>query len=187
MRLNIYDLLYHEKLIISEAAVKELEQLLGPKKDADAGEGADGETEEKVEAAPVEAAPAKPKRVRKPKAEAAEPAAPKLKLGRRRRIMRTVWDIIKSPVITEKALVAKEETQDTGQLLTFRVDRRATKPEIKSAVESIFQVKVDRVRTINFMGKMARRGRFEGRKPSWKKAYVTLKQGEKPVDYGESI
>ncbi|HEU4480032.1 MAG TPA: 50S ribosomal protein L23 [Pyrinomonadaceae bacterium] len=101
--------------------------------------------------------------------------------------MRTVWDIIKSPVITEKALVAKEESQDTGQLLSFRVDRKATKPEIKSAVETIFQVKVDRVRTINFMGKMARRGRFEGRKPSLKKAYVTLKEGEKTVDYGEAI
>jgi large subunit ribosomal protein L23 len=101
--------------------------------------------------------------------------------------MRTVWDIIKSPVITEKALVAKEESQEKQQLLTFRVDRRSTKPEIKSAVEKIFQVKVDRVRTINFMGKMARRGRFEGRKPSWKKAYVTLKQGERAVDYGESI
>ncbi len=73
--LNIYDLLYHEKLIISEAAVKELEQLLGPKKDADAGEGSGAVTEEKVEAAPVEAAPAKPKRVRKPKAAPAEPAA----------------------------------------------------------------------------------------------------------------
>jgi large subunit ribosomal protein L23 len=101
--------------------------------------------------------------------------------------MRTVWDIIKSPVITEKALIAKEETQDGRQLLTFRVDRHATKPEIKSAVEVIFQVKVDQVRTINYMGKTARRGRFEGRKPSWKKAYVTLKQGEKPVDYGEAI
>ncbi|MBC8031360.1 MAG: 50S ribosomal protein L4 [Pyrinomonadaceae bacterium] len=86
--LNIYDLLYHEKLIISEAAVKELEQLLGPKKDADATEVSDGEpAEEKVEAASAEAdpaeaasvetAPVKPKRVRKPKAEvtkAAEPA-----------------------------------------------------------------------------------------------------------------
>jgi len=101
--------------------------------------------------------------------------------------MRTVWDIIKSPVITEKALVAKEETQDKKQLLTFRVDRHATKPEIKAAVEAIFQVKVDHVKTINFMGKTARRGRYVGRKPSWKKAYVTLKQGEKPVDYGESI
>jgi large subunit ribosomal protein L23 len=101
--------------------------------------------------------------------------------------MRTVWDIIKSPVITEKALVAKEATQDKKQLLTFRVDRHATKPEIKSAVETIFQVKVDHVKTINFMGKTARRGRYVGRKPSWKKAYVTLKQGEKPVDYGEAI
>ncbi len=101
--------------------------------------------------------------------------------------MRTVWDIIRSPVITEKALVAKEESQDARQLLTFRVDRHATKPEIKSAVETIFQVKVDQVHTVNYMGKMARRGRYEGRKPSWKKAYVTLKQGEKPVDYGEAI
>src|SRR6266487_2037541 len=101
--------------------------------------------------------------------------------------MRTFLYIIKSPVITEKALVAKEESQDTRQLLTFRVDRKATKPQIKSAVETIFQVKVDQVHTINFMGKTARRGRFVGRKPSWKKAYVRLKQGEKPVDYGESI
>ena len=101
--------------------------------------------------------------------------------------MRTVWDIIKSPVITEKALIAKEETQDGRQLLTFRVDKHATKPEIKSAVETIFQVKVEQVRTINYLGKMARRGRHEGRKPSWKKAYVTLEAGQKPLDYGESI
>lgn len=73
--LNIYDLLYHEKLIISESAVKELEQLLGSKKDANASDGSGVEAEEKVEAAPAEAAPAKPKRVRKPKAEATETAA----------------------------------------------------------------------------------------------------------------
>ena len=86
--LNIYDLLYHEKLIISKTAVEELEQLLGPKKDASAVDIAEveapvteqpAEAEEKVEAAPVEAAPVeaapeKPKRTRKPKAEAAEPA-----------------------------------------------------------------------------------------------------------------
>jgi large subunit ribosomal protein L23 len=101
--------------------------------------------------------------------------------------MRTVWDIIKSPVITEKALLAKELTEDGKQLLTFRVDKHATKPEIKNAVESIFQVKVHQVRTLNYMGKMARRGRHEGRKPSWKKAYVTLKAGEQPLDYGEAI
>jgi large subunit ribosomal protein L23 len=98
-----------------------------------------------------------------------------------------VWDIIKAPVITEKALVAKEESADGRQLLTFRVDRHATKPEIKSAIEKIFNVQVDVVRTINYEGKMARRGRFEGRKPSWKKAYVTLKAGQEPFDYGENI
>lgn len=101
--------------------------------------------------------------------------------------MRTVWDIIKSPVITEKALIAKEESQDARQLLTFRVDTRATKPEIKSAVEKIFSVEVDAVRTINYMGKKARRGRYEGRKPSWKKAYVTLKAGQSPFEYGDAI
>ena len=101
--------------------------------------------------------------------------------------MRTIWDIIKAPVITEKALVAKEESQDGRQLLTFRVDVKATKPEIKSAVERIFNVQVEAVRTINYMGKKARRGRYEGRKPSWKKAYVTLKTGQAPFDYGENI
>ena len=99
--------------------------------------------------------------------------------------MRTVWDIIKSPVITEKALVAKEESQDTGQLLSFRVDRKATKPEIKSAVETIFQVKVDRVRTINSW-EMARRGRFEGRS-LLEEGVRYLKQVRKRVDYGEAI
>ena len=69
--LNIYDLLYHEKLIISESAVKELEALLGPKKDAEAPDAA---TEEKVEAAAAGEEPAKPKRTRKPAAKAAKPA-----------------------------------------------------------------------------------------------------------------
>jgi len=101
--------------------------------------------------------------------------------------MRTVWDIIKAPVITEKALIAKEETQDGKQLLTFRVDRAATKPEIKSAVERIFDVRVDAVRTVNYAGKMKRRGRHEGRRPSWKKAYVTLEEGQPPFEYGDKI
>ncbi len=101
--------------------------------------------------------------------------------------MRTVWDIIKSPLITEKALMAKDESADGRQLLTFRVDTRATKPEIKSAVERIFNVQVDAVRTINYAGKVKRRGRIEGRRPSWKKAYVTLKAGQQPLDYGEAI
>src|SRR5439155_11535947 len=101
--------------------------------------------------------------------------------------MRTVWDVIKSPVITEKALVAKEETQDRRQLLTFRVDRHATKPEIRNAVESIFQVKVDSVRTANFLGKMARRGRTEGRKPSGKRATVLWSRAESPWNTGRAF
>jgi large subunit ribosomal protein L23 len=103
--------------------------------------------------------------------------------------MRTVWDIIKSPVITEKALTAKDEAveEKRPQQLTFRVDVHATKPEIKNAVETIFKVKVAGVRTVNFMGKVKRQGRHEGRRPSWKKAYVTLKAGEPQFDYGEAI
>lgn len=101
--------------------------------------------------------------------------------------MRTVWDVIRSPVVTEKALAAKESTAAERQLLTFRVDRRATKPEIKSAIERIFGVKVDEVRTLNQRGKTVRRQRIEGRKSAWKKAYVTLRREEEPFDYDEVI
>lgn len=103
--------------------------------------------------------------------------------------MRTVWDIIKSPVITEKAIRAKDESieEGKGQVLSFRVDRQATKTEIRTAVERIFNVKVDHVRTVNYAGKIKRQGRFEGRRPSWKKAFVTLKKGEQPLEYGEAI
>ena len=95
--------------------------------------------------------------------------------------MRTIWDVIKAPVITEKALVAKEESQDGRQLLTFRVDVKATKPEIKSAVERIFNVQVDTVRTINYMGKKARRGRYEGRTPGGQRVYNVAQHIEKPT------
>ena len=109
--------------------------------------------------------------------------------------MRTVWDIIKSPVITEKALTMKDEMESLGrdgnksQLLTLKVDRRATKPEIKRAVEQIFGVKVSDVRVANYHGKMKRmpNRRESGRRSDWKKAYVTLKVGEKPVMYEDII
>jgi large subunit ribosomal protein L23 len=104
-----------------------------------------------------------------------------------------VWDILKSPIVTEKSVILKEESSDEdsgrkeGQVLTFRVDRNAGKQDIKKAVEEIFNVKVSAVRTINYEGKMKRRGRQEGRRPNWKKAYVTLKKGEPMVDYAEAI
>lgn len=105
---------------------------------------------------------------------------------------RSVWEILKSPVVTEKSVILKEDSTDAedrnqGQVLTFRVDTKADKTEIKKAVEEIFNVKVAAVRTVNYDGKMKRRGRQEGRRPNWKKAYVTLRKGEPMVDYAEAI
>ncbi|MEP6788972.1 MAG: 50S ribosomal protein L23 [Acidobacteriota bacterium] len=104
-----------------------------------------------------------------------------------------VWDILKSPVVTEKSVILKEDSTDedsgrkAGQVLTFKVDKKATKPDIRAAVEEIFNVKVAAVRTVQYDGKMKRRGRIEGRRASWKKAYVTLRKGEPMVDYAEAI
>lgn len=106
----------------------------------------------------------------------------------------SVWDILKAPVVTEKSFILREESTDendesrkTGQILTFRVNVKAAKGEIKDAVEEIFNVKVAKVRTVQYEGKMKRRGRQEGRRANWKKAYVTLKKGEPIVDYAEAI
>ena len=101
----------------------------------------------------------------------------------------SVWDVLKSPVVTEKSVLLKESTSEEGdaQVLTFRVDRKAGKDEIRSAVEEIFGVKVAKVRTVQYEGKMKKRGRYEGRRANWKKAYVTLKAGEPMVDYAEAI
>ncbi len=104
-----------------------------------------------------------------------------------------VWDILKSPVVTEKSVILKEDSSDensgrnVGQVLTFRVDKKATKVDIKGAVEEIFNVKVAQVRTVLYEGKIKRRGRVEGRRAGFKKAYVTLRKGEPMVDYAEAI
>lgn len=100
-----------------------------------------------------------------------------------------VWDVLKAPVVTEKSVLLKESasTGDAAQVLSFKVDRKATKDDIRRAVEEIFGVKVARVRTMHYEGKMKRQGRFEGRRADWKKAYVTLRQGEPLVDYAEAI
>lgn len=101
-----------------------------------------------------------------------------------------VWDILKSPVVTEKSVLLKEassEDENVGQILTFRVARTADKNDIKRAVEEIFAVKVSRVRTVHYEGKMKKRGRQQGRRAAWKKAYITLKKGEPHVDYAEAI
>jgi large subunit ribosomal protein L23 len=109
--------------------------------------------------------------------------------------MKSIWDVIKGPVITEKALTMKEELESMGregntrQLLTLKVACNATKPEIKKAVEKIFGVKVADVRIINYLGKIKKtqRQREGGRRPDWKKAYVTLKSNEKTIVYEDAI
>jgi large subunit ribosomal protein L23 len=100
-----------------------------------------------------------------------------------------IWEILKSPVVTEKSVLLKEASSEEGdaQVLTFRVDKKAGKDDIRKAVEEIFNVKVATVHTVNYQGKLKRRGRTEGRRPSWKKAYVTLKKGEPLIDYAEAI
>jgi large subunit ribosomal protein L23 len=97
--------------------------------------------------------------------------------------MKSAYQIIRRPVITEKGLGIKE-TQGT---LVFQVAPRATKTEIKEAVQTIFKVKVDSVRTSNFPGKERRRGKFAGYRPDWKKAYVRLKAGEKMPEYAQNL
>lgn len=101
-----------------------------------------------------------------------------------------VWDVLKSPIVTEKSVLLKEgssEDETIGQILTFRVNTKAGKIAIRQAVEEIFNVKVAKIRTVQYEGKMKKRGRYEGRRASWKKAYVTLKKGEPHVDYAEAI
>jgi len=97
--------------------------------------------------------------------------------------VKSPYQIIRRPVITEKGLGVKE-TQST---LVFQVAPKATKTEIKEAVQAIFKVKVDSVRTANFPGKERRRGRFAGYRPDWKKAYVRLKSGEKMPEYAQNL
>src|SRR5712692_3253264 len=95
----------------------------------------------------------------------------------------TVYQIIRRPIITEKGLGVKE-TQHTA---VFEVAVAATKTQIKEAVQKIFKVKVAGVRTANFHGKFRRRGRAEGYRRDWKKAYVKLAAGEKMIEYAENL
>ena len=97
--------------------------------------------------------------------------------------MPTLYTVIRRPLITEKGMGVKE-TQNT---LVFEVDQKATKTEVKQAVEALFKVKVSAVRTATVEGKERRRGRYAGYRPDWKKAYVRLKAGEKMPEYIDSL
>ena len=97
--------------------------------------------------------------------------------------MNTIYQVIKRPVITEKGLSLKEK----DRTLCFEVDQGASKQQIQEAVEQLFKVKVQHVRTMVVPGKMRRRGKYTGYRSDWKKAYVTLREGEKMIEYGENV
>ena len=88
--------------------------------------------------------------------------------------MRT-YSILKKPLLTEKGLLERDNNNRYG----FIVKKDASKGEIKTAVEKIFNVTVIKINTISVQGKMHRMGRFEGKRPDYKKAFVTLKEGDK--------
>jgi large subunit ribosomal protein L23 len=97
--------------------------------------------------------------------------------------MTAVYRVIKRPLITEKGLTLKENERT----LCFEVDENASKTQILEAVEQLFKVKVQHVRTMIVPGKMRRRGKYSGYRSDWKKAYVTLREGEKMIEYGENV
>ncbi len=99
--------------------------------------------------------------------------------------MSSLHDILRYPHVTEKSTLKKELSE--GRVIAFQVRPDASKRNIKEAVEQIFDVKVEKVRTANFIGKIKRQGRNKGRRPSWKKAYVTLKPGQKPIEFFEGV
>jgi large subunit ribosomal protein L23 len=89
-------------------------------------------------------------------------------------------DVVRGPLITEKGTLVGE----LANQVVFRVHPKANKMEIQRAVEEIFEVKVTTVRTARQLGKIKRVGRNIGRRPSWKKAYVTLAEGHS-IDFFE--
>jgi len=90
-------------------------------------------------------------------------------------------EVLRRAVVTEKSSILRED----GQILVFEVAKRATKVDVKRAVEQLLGAKVDKVRTSINHGKVKRQGRFFGQRPDWKKAYVRLKPGEKTPDFLE--
>jgi large subunit ribosomal protein L23 len=95
-----------------------------------------------------------------------------------------IQDVVVRPLITEKSTEMREERN----IVAFEVDSRANKIEIKRAVEAQFKgVKVDEVRIAKMHGKERRQGKFLGRRPDWKKAYVRLAADSKPVQFFEGV
>ena len=96
--------------------------------------------------------------------------------------MKDPRDIIIRPIISERSM-----DDSAMNKYTFVVAKDANKIEIRNAVEAIFDVKVEKVYTMNMKGKVKRRGRFEGRRPDWKKAIVKLTPGSKGIEFFEGV
>lgn len=96
--------------------------------------------------------------------------------------MNAELEVLVAPLITEKGTLVSE----TGNQILFRVRRDASKDQIRRAVEAFFKVKVEKVRTINLLGKERRVGKSRGKRPDWKKAYVTLAEGQR-IDFFEGV
>ena len=94
-----------------------------------------------------------------------------------------IQDIIRRPLMTEKSTGLRDERN----IVAFEVARSATKIDVKRAVEAQFDVRVDEVRIANMHGKNRRQGRYTGRRPDWKKAYVRLAEGEQPIEFFEGV
>ena len=94
-----------------------------------------------------------------------------------------IQEVIRRPLITEKSTVLKDERG----IIAFEVDVRANKIEVKRAVEAQFKVKVVEVRSARMHGKVRRQGRYSGRRPDWKKVYVRLAPGEKPIEFFQGV
>jgi large subunit ribosomal protein L23 len=91
-----------------------------------------------------------------------------------------IYSVIKKPHVTEKTSLGSDSTNTVSLV----VDREANKIEIKQAVEILFKVKVSDVRTVNVAGKMKRFGKTSAKRSNWKKAYVTLQEGQS-IDFFE--
>ena len=96
--------------------------------------------------------------------------------------MKSAYDVVKAPILTEKSY-----DYIAHRVYTFEVAKSANKIEIAQAVEEIFGVKVQSVHTVNKLGKIKRQGRFEGRCPSTKKAYVKLTNESKGIELFDGI
>lgn len=94
-----------------------------------------------------------------------------------------IQEVIRRPLISEKSM----DQREGANTVAFAVDPRANKIEIRRAVEAQFKRKVAEVRVARFRGKVRRQGRFSGRRPEWKKAYVRLAEGEQPIEFFEGM